>query len=571
MYRIILITIAAICLLASSVFSAAPKLISYQGLLTDSSGSPLDTTVSIVFTIFNALTAGNVKWTETHPSVIVTVGLFDVILGGVVPIQDSVFNQPDRYLAVKVGGYPEMSPRTQLVSVGYSHRVNTVDGASGGTISGDLEVTGRATIGPGHTNTGTNAFVAGEFGTASGNYSTVSGGSVNEAIGAYASIGGGQSNLAGGTNATIGGGFVNIVSGSSSTVGGGSQNTASANEATVGGGETNSANGAWATVSGGKTNTASGQSSTVGGGEFNVASGQAGTVGGGAANKASDDASTVAGGLSNTATNSYAVVGGGFGNVAGGLASTIGGGKYNKARGIYSVVAGGGAGTALDSNSASGDYSAIGGGSRNTASGISTTISGGRLNIASNLFATIPGGLSNQAAGRFSFAAGRRAKADHDGSFVWADTTNSDFASTGSNQFLIRASGGVGIGTTAPNNPLEMSSGAHVTAGGTWTNASDENLKEKFRKIDELEILERIADLPVREWNYRAEDDAVRHIGPTAQDFRKAFGLGSDDKSITTVDADGIALAAIKALNKQNQEFKERLRILEEQVERLTD
>jgi len=106
MYRIILLTVVSIGLLASSVLSDSPKMINYQGLLSDSTGSPLDTTVSITFTIYDELTAGEVKWTETHPSVIVSEGLFDVILGGVVPIQDLVFNQPNRYLAVTVGGYP---------------------------------------------------------------------------------------------------------------------------------------------------------------------------------------------------------------------------------------------------------------------------------------------------------------------------------------------------------------------------------------------------------------------------------------------------------------------------------
>lgn len=146
MKRILLSTIVLICLVASSSMSAAPKMISYQGLLTDSTGSPLDTTVSIVFTIYDALSAGNVKWSETHPSVIVSEGLFDIILGAVVPIQDTVFNQPNRFLGVTVGGYPEMFPRTQLVSVSYAHRVNTVDGASGGTVLGDVSIQSDLTV-----------------------------------------------------------------------------------------------------------------------------------------------------------------------------------------------------------------------------------------------------------------------------------------------------------------------------------------------------------------------------------------------------------------------------------------
>jgi len=67
--------------------------------------------------------------------------------------------------------------------------------------------------------------------------------------------------------------------------------------------------------------------------------------------------------------------------------------------------------------------------------------------------------------------------------------------------------------------------------------------------IDPQAILQKVASMPVAEWNYKAEAASVRHIGPMAQDFAAAFGLGEDDKHIATVDADGVALAAIQALN----------------------
>jgi hypothetical protein len=114
-------------------------------------------------------------------------------------------------------------------------------------------------------------------------------------------------------------------------------------------------------------------------------------------------------------------------------------------------------------------------------------------------------------------------------------------------------------------NPIEHSSGAVLTVGGVWTNASDENLKENFKSVDGEELLEKIDELPIRQWNYKNESDDVTHIGPTAQDFQEAFGVGSDGKSISTIDPSGIALAAIKELNKQNQELKEQSRDLKEQ------
>jgi hypothetical protein len=96
-----------------------------------------------------------------------------------------------------------------------------------------------------------------------------------------------------------------------------------------------------------------------------------------------------------------------------------------------------------------GDYS-VGMGYKPLASGKYSTISGGYGNTASGYGATIPGGLENIASGRYSFAAGHRAKALHDYSFVWADYTPDldSFSSTYPRQFLIRAINGVGIGTT---------------------------------------------------------------------------------------------------------------------------
>lgn len=69
----------------------------------------------------------------------------------------------------------------------------------------------------------------------------------------------------------------------------------------------------------------------------------------------------------------------------------------------------------------------------------------------------MPGGYGNIAGGDHSFAAGSNAKANHQGAFVWGDSTNADFASTANNQFLIRSTGGVGINTNAPNATLDVS------------------------------------------------------------------------------------------------------------------
>jgi hypothetical protein len=126
------------------------------------------------------------------------------------------------------------------------------------------------------------------------------------------------------------------------------------------------------------------------------------------------------------------------------------------------------------------------------------TIGGGENNViaTNSQYATIPGGDSNSATNH-AFAAGRRAKANHQGAFVWADSQNADFASTASNQFLIRASGGVGIGTASPSRELEVQHAGDTeiglkstdTGGHLWTLQSSSvsgsaNVDASFQIID---------------------------------------------------------------------------------------
>ena len=93
--------------------------------------------------------------------------------------------------------------------------------------------------------------------------------------------------------------------------------------------------------------------------------------------------------------------------------------------------------------------------------------------------------------------------------------------------------------------------GAYLTTGGVWTNASDRNKKENFRALDDNEILAKISQLPVTRWNYKGL--AEQHIGPVAQDFHRIFDVGSDDKTISTIDPSGIALAGIQGLYRKWQ------------------
>ncbi len=329
------------------------------------------------------------------------------------------------------------------------------------------------------------------------------------------------------------------------TIGGGLNNQAGDNagtdadrtHATVGGGDSNIASGLGSTVGGGDSNTASGQRSTVGGGWENAASGLGSTVGGGKKINASGRFATVGGGTSNRASGYISTVSGGWGHTASGSESTVGGGAVNMASGSFSTVDGG------LRNIASGKYSTVGGGYKNFAGNNYAVVGGGAFNQAYGIFSTIPGGHGNAAAG-YSFAVGRRAKAVHTGAFVWGDSTNTDIQSSNHNQVTFRARGGYLLFTNAAANL-----GARLNPGATaWVAMSDRASKEKVVKVDARKVLDKLAQMEIATWQYKGVDAPVRHMGPMAQDFYKAYSLGHDEKGISTLDADGVALAAIQGL-----------------------
>jgi hypothetical protein len=83
------------------------------------------------------------------------------------------------------------------------------------------------------------------------------------------------------------------------------------------------------------------------------------------------------------------------------------------------------------------------------------------------------------------------------------------------------------------------------------TGVSDRNLKRDIDPVKPDRVLEALSNLPISTWSYTTEPSGARHIGPMAQDFKATFHVGSSDKLIMQVDADGVALAAIQALNQQ--------------------
>ena len=105
---------------------------------------------------------------------------------------------------------------------------------------------------------------------------------------------------------------------------------------------------------------------------------------------------------------------------------------------------------------------------------------------------------------------------------------------------------------------------ALTLAQGSPLPASDRNAKEAFAPVDPRAILARVTALPIETWSYKGE--TARHLGPMAQDFAAAFGLGADDRHIFPLDAGGVALAAIQGLHSLVQAQDARLRALEAEL-----
>ena len=316
---------------------------------------------------------------------------------------------------------------------------------------------------------------------------------------------------------------------------------------------------------GGVDNVRSGAHSFLGGGKNNVASGTYSTVGGGYDNSATDWRTTIGGGEGNLAFNDGATIGGGYHNQAGQF-STIAGGMFNVAQEDFTTVGGGVSNTAWDY------YATVAGGLDNSAQSDFSAVGGGAGNHAGGVGATVPGGTSNFANGEYSFAAGRRAIANHDGSFVWGDTRDFNKLSSADDEFSVFASGGVRFFT----NQTATTGVVLAPGGGSWSSVSDRDAKENLEPVDVREVLELVAGMPVWSWNYKSQADSIRHMGPMAQDFHAAFGLGVSEKLIDTIDPDGVALAAIQGLkglvdekDAEIAELRERVARLEGALERL--
>ncbi len=515
------------------------------------------------------------------------------------------------------GGYEQVASGGSAFIGGGNYNQATADGA---TISG----------GTFHQASGMWSTIAGgQNNRARGLRSTVGGGGgitadSNSTIGDYSVIAGGRRNRANGLSSTIAGGYSNIADGIYSSIGGGRSNSTFLDDATVGGGNHNVAGDYYATVSGGGYNFAYGQFSVIAGGggddstESNNATGNYSVIGGGYNNNAHGDASCIAGGYYHTASGNSATIGGGYRNTSTSFYTTVGGGTYNDATGQYATIGGGRYNDVAGNRSTVGggnvntittgsDYSTIAGGGYNTVGddynfigggggtnadsgnflnayasvigggvanwmdhdSISTwygVIGGGRNNFVGDTCATIPGGSGNTAYASYAFAAGRNASAWNRGAFVWSDaSSNTGATSSTDNEFTVRAAGGIRLFTNSAS-----SSGMRLGAGGNaWIVVSDSTKKRNINPCNTKLVLEKVANLPIKDWEYKSEKAGTKHIGPMAQDFWNALHLGSDSLGIETLDADGVLFAAVKELANQVQELRTENSKLQSQIQSL--
>jgi len=382
-----------------SSLSQIPQIINYQGRLLNGTNL-VNGTVGLSLRLYSQPVGGSVLYVDSN-SVTVVDGLYSTLIGDH-PTNNAFLVALDNsavWVEVVVNG-TTLAPRERLASVGYSLATRGLFAATNGSIVLNPFL-------------GQNAIVA------SSESATIAGGRENiiDKDSSFAAIGGGADNVVEANNfsATIAGGGANDIGTNAgySAIGGGLDNNVAANSS-------------YATITGGGANDIGTNSdySAIGGGENNnvAANSQHGTIAGGENNDVGTSSgwSAIAGGFNNNvAANSE------FATIAGGYINDIG------------------------TNS---DYSVIGGGGDN--------------NVAANSsYATIPGGWLNEVGpgATNAFAAGRRAKANHRGAFVWGDDTNADMVSTTNNQVTFRAGGGFRV----LNGELQAGGGLQVGLTGT--------------------------------------------------------------------------------------------------------
>jgi hypothetical protein len=118
---------------------------------------------------------------------------------------------------------------------------------------------------------------------------------------------------------------------------------------------------------------------------------------------------------------------------------------------------------------------------------------------------------------------------------------------------------------------FQLTGTGNLIIEGTLNEGSDFKKKENFSTVDNQEVLERLAEIPITTWNLKADGDEVRHMGPMAQDFYAAFELGEDEVHLAPLDANGVSFAAIQALNEIVEEKDSEIAALEARLTALEE
>ncbi len=271
-------------------------------------------------------------------------------------------------------------------------------------------------------------------------------------------------------------------------------------------------------------------------------------------------------GAGTTATGADTITSGVVGGtIAGGGGTLAGLSKANQVTDDWGTVGGGFGNIAGNANGSVNDAigATVSGGWGNLASGYGATVGGGYLDYAYGSYAMIPGGFNNTASGYASFAAGCEANAAKTGSFVWsgyAGTACTNVASTANGQFVAFAPGGFNLETGS-------GTGCSIAAGGgAWSCTSNRNAKANFAPVNESQLLASLNRIPITSWNYKTQEPSIRHLGPMAQDFYKAFRLGKSNKQIGLLDEGGVALAGVQALYRLSLAKDKKIAQLREQT-----
>ncbi|MBL8162017.1 MAG: tail fiber domain-containing protein [Anaerolineae bacterium] len=538
--RLISVLLLAIVVLISGSAAAQTttldSVFTYQGYLTDAVGNPIGSLCDLRFVLHSAAAGSTqIGSPQQFSNVTVDNGVFSVQLD----FGNSAFDGSDRYLEIGVrcpagtGTFNTLTPRQAVTPAPY---------AVYATNAGDAT---RALGGPFWNLNGNSATAANEFlGTLDNKSFDIR---VNNLrVMRYRPettspvlIGGFNGNtISTGVQGAViaGGGLASFT------------NTITDNFGVISGGAFNRAGDGGAVFD-------SAPYATVGGGYQNAAENPYATIGGGFQNDTDAAYTTIAGGRLNEASDPNATVGGGQGNVASGENAVVSGGYNNNITGANSNIAGG------YENQISGDFSTIVGGEQNTISGDYSTIIGPNLSVVSGNYSVAIGGLVN---------------VTHNGAVLISDSSSIilPFESAASFEVALRGTGGVRLRTNQT-----ASTGCNLAANsGTWACTSDRNSKENFADVDPEYVLTQVAQMPISTWEFIGTD--TRHIGPVAQDFYAAFGLGEGDTTISSVDIDGVSLAAIQglyhrvttlqaendALKQQLDDFEARLNALETAV-----